>query len=340
MCSPCAGLLPTVKLHVPSPRTVVLPSVWPPSLMLTTAPGRPVPSSVGLLSLLTPPGATSPTNGSVLSTTRTMLTGWALVLMVTGNVPAALALPAGSLAVTLRVCAPSLSGCTGVMLHLPSRSTTALPMTLSPSLSVMVSPAVAPSPAKVGVASSVVPLAATVPLSAPTLSVTVKLGVSGAAVSITTRCAPLSGPRAVAPSNTRAVRSFWPSPSVLVVTLHWPSASMVAEPTSAPCAYTRTTLPAAPVPRTSSWRSSVLAPWATSPCTAPTLSTTAVIAATCEPSAVTVKFSAALLAPSLPAASTPATLQLCACACSAASGVKLQSPLPSTVAVPITAAPL
>ena len=113
-----------MMLHLPPSSTTAVPITWPAGfLMVMVLPGTPVPLSVGVLSLvvlspLTPEslmGSSMPVGatGTTLSTT-----------MVMGR-PALSTLPAGLVAVTLRLLMPWASAVVGVADQVPLVATTA-----------------------------------------------------------------------------------------------------------------------------------------------------------------------------------------------------------------------
>ena len=190
------------------------------SVTMTRKPMRPVPSNVGVESLVMPLFGMSPVLPATLSTARRTLRVWLSASSLKLKVSASLSLPAASRAVTLSVRSPLVSARVGVSDQLPLESTTALPMMVLPSRAMMVSPAVAPSPTNVGVASSVVSPPFNWPNLAPTSSLTVNDGFWGAWVSTTTRYAPESAPRWAVPLKRRATRSLLPRSSCEVVMAH------------------------------------------------------------------------------------------------------------------------
>ena len=144
VCGPLLSAVVGVQLQVPPAPTTAVQSVTPPSFTVMVLPGSAVPLNVGVVSLTTWLGVgalTTGVAGGVLST-------------VIGRVLAGPVLPAGSVAVALSVCAPSLRAKGGVQVQLPLASTTALQITgpPAPSVTLTVLPG-SPVPLTVGVVS-------------------------------------------------------------------------------------------------------------------------------------------------------------------------------------------
>lgn len=117
-----------VQVQLPDGLTTAMHIGVPPSLMVTVAPGSPVPLSVGCVPLSTAPAAgvlTTGARGAVASTTN-------------GRVATGLVFPAGSVAVTFSVCGPSASGVPGVQLQFPSASAVAVHTVTPPSTTLIV----------------------------------------------------------------------------------------------------------------------------------------------------------------------------------------------------------
>ncbi len=126
-------------LHV-VPVTVAVPITTPSRSTSTTSPAPSAPDSVpetaGAVSLVLPPLDTTPCAGSTSSLTAVMVTAavgaWVSTVRVTGP-ESAPTLPASSVAVTVIVWSPSVSGVSGVNVQVPSSSTVTEPITSSPS---------------------------------------------------------------------------------------------------------------------------------------------------------------------------------------------------------------
>ena len=135
-----SGNVDVVALHCPLASTTAVAMTLPAaSLMVMVSPGMPVPLMVGVLSLVLP----SPTVPvSLLLASAADGAAGAVVSMVMGSVVAAPVLPAGSVAVMLRVLTHSGKAVVGVADQVPSGATVAVAMTVpAASLMVMVSPA-------------------------------------------------------------------------------------------------------------------------------------------------------------------------------------------------------
>ena len=188
------------------------------------SPTTPVPVMVGVLSLVMLSPAIPLSLAAANAATGA---AEAVVSIVIGNAAGALVLPAGSVAVTLRLLTPCGSGLTGVAFQLPLTSTTAEAITLPlGSLMVMVSPTV-PVPLKVGVLSLVV-LSPCTPVSL--LGSSKAVGAAGALVSIVTLT--VAG-ALVLPAGSVAVtcKALGPSGSALLGVIdQLPAASTTAVP--------------------------------------------------------------------------------------------------------------
>jgi hypothetical protein len=163
----------------------------------------------------------------------------AVVSTLNGRLVGGLVLPAGSVAVMLTLCGPSVIGVLGVQVQLPLPSTTAVQSTgpPGPSRTVIVSPGV-PVPTKVGVLS---------PLGALVVG-EITPGGSGATVS--TSKLRVAGALTL-PAGSVAVALMLCGPSAkarLGVQLQLPLASAVAVQSVTPPSVTRTVLPASAVP--------------------------------------------------------------------------------------------
>ena len=182
--------------------------------------------------------------------------------MVTAyGVEAGPTLPAGSVTVAVRLCAPSSSGLAGVKLHLPSVPTVVLPSTSVPSRTVTTLPASA-LPLNTGVVSLVRPPVST-GIAVPLLLLLSCRSVAAAGgvvstVKVTGVDAPLLLPAA---SVTVVVRLCAPSPSAIVgVKLQLPSVSAVAVPSTVVPSSTVMVLPASALPRNTGVLSLVIPP--------------------------------------------------------------------------------
>ncbi|MNK67068.1 hypothetical protein D3C87_864000 [compost metagenome] len=147
-------------------------------------------------------------------------------------------------------------------------------------------------------------------------------------------------------SISMAVNSFLPcSSGVLTCSVHLPSASTIARPSSRlpvlSLTVTMMVSPVVPVPLSSGRLSSVLPPEATLPVTSPTSSATPVMASLLASGGVTSisksKGSEGLL--SLPAGSRAMTVMEWSPSFRSVEGVKVQAPFSSTSVVPITVSP-
>ena len=151
-------------------------------------PAGATPLKVGRLSSVTPFCAIGFCTTSTSSSARTASSGasGAVVSMVMAMAALGrLSLPAASVAVSLRLCKPSLRpGAPGVTLHAPLGPTTTLAIGAPSAYSVISSPGVAPVPLKVGVVSSLTAPSLTLPCTTPTSSLTpTLLGAAGLVVS-------------------------------------------------------------------------------------------------------------------------------------------------------------
>ncbi len=141
-----------VRAHLPSLPTVVVNTSPVGLVTVILSPGFPMPLIVGVVSAVT----LSPFSPvSELGSKTAAGAAGLVVSMVTGTFVAALALPAGSVAVTTKFWGPpSSNGTDGVTLHLPSEATVAVSFSPFGVTTVMVSPGV-PVPLMVGVVSDV-----------------------------------------------------------------------------------------------------------------------------------------------------------------------------------------
>ena len=245
---PSGSAVVGVMAHLPAASTTAVPSTVPSgALRVMVSPGVPVPSMVGVLSLVT----LSPRVPLSLAGAR-LATGaaGARVSMTSGSVAAGLVLPAGSVAVTAKAMGPSGRAVVGVAAQLPSGCTVVVAITLPcGSLRVMVSPGVpVPVPVMVGVLSLVMP-SPRVPLSLGSDSAAA--GVAGPAVS--TAMLSTSGALAVVlPAGSVAVMTSGLLPvgsGVVGVMAQVPLASTVAVPIRLPAASLMATVsPGVPVP--------------------------------------------------------------------------------------------
>ncbi|KEY56671.1 hypothetical protein SRDD_44330 [Serratia sp. DD3] len=118
-----------VKLQLPSCLTVVVPSSRSPSFTVITLPGLPLPFSSGRGSSVTSPGCRLPVTEPTLSFTEPSCTSTgesSTSNLISGL--GSLTLPAGSVTVVFSLCSPLSSGSVGVKLHLPSSSILAVPI--------------------------------------------------------------------------------------------------------------------------------------------------------------------------------------------------------------------
>ena len=145
--SPNAGV---VQLKLPLASATAVQSVTPPSVTFTVLPGSAVPVMIGVLSLVLNVSVGVTTTGAAGATVSTVTASGVL----TGPV-----LPAGSVAVAVRLCGPLVSGVVGVQLQLPAPSATAVhtvvPLGLSLTVTVLPGSAV---PLRVGVVLPTVPV--------------------------------------------------------------------------------------------------------------------------------------------------------------------------------------
>ncbi|MNY32470.1 hypothetical protein D3C86_1666890 [compost metagenome] len=100
-----------------------------------------------------------------------------------------------------------------------------------------------------------------------------------------------------------------------------------------------TVLPASALPDRVGEGSSVVAPWASAPCTAPTSSVTAPMLGAVGATVSTVKLNAAVGSLTLPALSVAVTVMLCAPWPSSAAGVNVHEPSALTTVSPSRVAP-
>ncbi len=168
-----------VTLQVPSAATTVVntsPVGVTTSILL---PGVPVPLIVGVVSLVMP----SPTVplSELLSSLAVGLGPVTSTVIVSGA--AGLVLPAGSVAVTLKVFGPSGNACVRVTDQVPSLLTVVVRISPVGLMTLMVSPGVPPAPLITGL-TSLVMLSPLVPVSEPGLST--GFGAAGAVVSMVT----------------------------------------------------------------------------------------------------------------------------------------------------------
>ena len=162
MFTPCGKAAVGVAVQLPLPSTTAVAITLPlASLMVMVASGSPVPLRVGVVSLV----LLSPSVPLSLVAFRMAVgAAGASESMLMGSEVAALTLPAGSVAVTLRLFTPCGKAVVGVTLQLPLASTTAVWISPPGKVTVMVSPGVPPAPLMVGVVSLVM-LSPKVPLS-------------------------------------------------------------------------------------------------------------------------------------------------------------------------------
>ncbi len=120
-----------VQLQLPLASAIAVQSVVAPSFTVTVLPASAVPVIVGVLSLVLKVSVGVITTGAAGATVSTVT--------ATG-VLAGLVLPAGSVAVGVRVCGPLVKGVLGVQVQLPAPSTTAVQTVVAPSFTVTVLP--------------------------------------------------------------------------------------------------------------------------------------------------------------------------------------------------------
>lgn len=145
LCAPGVKALLGEQLQLPLASAVAVQSVVAPSLTVTVPFGSAVPLMSGVVSLVL-----LPDNGALMTGAL-----GAVLSMAKVRVLGVLVLPAGSVAVALRVCDPSLNGVERVQLQFPLASATAVQSVVAPSFTVTVLPGSA-VPLTVGVSSVVV----------------------------------------------------------------------------------------------------------------------------------------------------------------------------------------
>ena len=239
---PLANAVVGVTLHVPFDATVVTRAPPPGRVILITSPAVPVPTRVGVVSLVRlSPAIPESEPGS----SRTTGAAGALGKIARVRVTAGDTLPAGSVAVTEIRFDPAASAVTGVALQVPFAATVVVSTVPPGSATLMRSPAV-PVPFRVGVASLVM-LSPGAPESEDGARATV--GASGAVVSIV-NVSDVEGDTLPAGSVAVTVKVFTPAGNAAAgVTLHAPFGATVVVSTVPPGRVTLIESPALPVPR-------------------------------------------------------------------------------------------
>ncbi|EAU68165.1 Pea-VEAacid family [Stigmatella aurantiaca DW4/3-1] len=304
VCGPSASGVVGVKLQLPLPSTVVVPTDVPSTMTLMVLPGSPVPLYVGVESLMSEPLAGVVTTGAAGATVSTVK----VFVLETG-----LVLPAASVAVAFTVCGPSASGAVGVRVQLPLAFAVAVPTDVPSTMTLTVLPGSA-VPLYVGVLSLVVDPLAGVATTGATGAVasTVKLFVLDEGL--------------VLPAASVAVARTVCGPSasgVVGVKLQLPLAFAVAVPTDVPSTMMLTVLPGSAVPLYVGVLSLVIEPLAG----VVTTGATGAVAST-------VKLFVLDEGLVLPATSVAVARTVCGPSASGVVGVKLQLPLAFAVAVP------
>ncbi len=176
VCTPSVSAGDVVIDHVPPAETVPVPIVLPdPSFIVMIAPTSPVPVIVGVVSLVAYGAVVSPPT-AVIAGVRGGVISRILTLRVVG----ADVFPRASVAVSERVCVPTLRAVLGVIDQFPDASTVPVPRTVPEAfLRVIVLPT-SPVPVIVGVVSGVLYGAVV------STSTAVTVGERGAVVSIVT----------------------------------------------------------------------------------------------------------------------------------------------------------
>ena len=309
-------------------------------MMVMVSPDDPVPAKVGvlspvLLSVLLPPVSVPAVRSGAAGAAG------AVVSMVTASAGlGALVLPAVSTRPVVMLCAPSVSGVTGVRIVLPLSSVVAVAGTATPSTySTGVVPAGTTPTLKSGVLSPVLLSVLLPPLSVPAVR-SGAAGADGAVVSIVTASAAL-GALVLPAASTRPVVMLC-APSVSGVTgvrivLPLPSVVAVAG-TATPSTYSTGVVPAGTTP---TLKSGVVSTVPLSVLLLP-LSVAAVMSGAAGADGAVVSMvtaSAGLGALVLPAVSTRPVVMLWAPSVSGVTGVRIVLPLPSVVVVAGTATP-
>jgi hypothetical protein len=299
-----------VQDQLPLESVEVVQSVVAPSFTVTVLPGSAVPAMVGVGLAVVLPSAgdvTTGAAGAVLSTVK-------FLGVLTG-----LVLPAGSVAVAVTVCGPSLKGVLGEQDQLPPASATAVQSVVVPSFTVTVLPG-----------SAVPPIAGVVSLVCVTG--VVMAGAAGAVLS-TSKLRVAAGP--VLPLGSVAVANTVCGPSLkgaLGVQLHWPAvgplASAVAVQSVTPPSFTVTVLPASAVPVMVGVLSLVLK-----------FSVGVMMTGAAGATVSTVTGAGALAGLVLPAGSVWVAVSVCRPLVSGVVGVQVQLPAPSTTAVQTVVGP-
>ena len=239
MCVPSSNWLVVIE-YVPSSPTVALPIVSPDALVITTVePASPVPSIVGVLSLVISSLLLDPLSLDWVK----LIVGVGMPVSISTVMFAELVLPAVSVEVTVRVLSPSGNSLV-VTEYVPSSPTVALPIVSPDALVITTVEPASPVPSIVGVLSLVISSLLLDPLSLDWVKLIV--GVCMPVSISTVMFAELVLP-AVSVEVTVSVLS--PSGNSLVVTEYVPSSPTVALPIVSPDALVITTVePASPVP--------------------------------------------------------------------------------------------
>ena len=330
-----------VKLQPPSVVTVVLPISVPLSYRLMVAPGSPLPFSCGRVSSVLCPRVRLPVTLPTSSLTVAIIgAAGASVSTVRSKLAAGLTLPAVSVAVTVRVCAPFASGAVGVKLQVPLLPAWTVPISvpLSRMRTVLFASAV---PLSAGRASSVRCPLVNGPVMLPISSITALItGVAGALVSTVSVNGVERALVLPTPSVALTRRLCEPATSAVSgVKVQLPVSPTCALPIAVPLSKIVTVEPISPMPESVGRVSLVLCPLAICPVTGAVSSVTSVIAGICGITVSTTRLKAADGWLMLPSPSVAVTVNTCPPVLSAASGVKLQTPLASAVTEPISVSP-
>ena len=151
LCAPSPNAA-VVKLHVPAPVAVTVPSDTPPSKTSIAAPASAVPLRVSVLPAVMP---SPPTPVSEAKPVMTGAAGAAVSTVTTRAGEAALTLPAASVAVALKLCAPSARAAVA-KLQAPAPFAVTVPSDVAPSKISICAPASA-VPVSTSVVSDVMP---------------------------------------------------------------------------------------------------------------------------------------------------------------------------------------
>ena len=249
-CSPLASAL-LVIFHMPPVATVepstVVPSV---SYSVMRLPGSAEPMKVGVFTRVIPSELEAPLSLPDASNGIPGLTGAIVSIMIASAPEASLVLPAASVALTVRLCAP-LASALLVMRHTPSVATV-VPSSVVPSVPYKRTTLPASAvPEKTGVLMRVMPSLLEAPLSLSAANAGAG-GANGAVVSAgSMKMTSGDEARLVLPAASVAltVRMCVPRASVLLVMLHTPPVATALPSTRVPLvSYKVTVLPASAVP--------------------------------------------------------------------------------------------